>query len=343
MTVFDASSARDYINSLYLYVLDRTQVSDREMSYWIDYLLKSQDAADTLRRFGRSEENSKRQNAMRQKLGGYPSGHFYSPIVDLGEFERDRERIYKSRDLLGVDLNTAHQIEVFGELRDFIKSIPFSDASDGRHRYYYDNTSYGFGDACIFWGMLNRLKPRRIIEIGSGYTSALALDTIDILGLGTTCTFIEPYPKLLMDVAQPIDSRHTVLETFVQAVDPSIVEALGPDDVLFIDSSHVVKSGSDVHFEITELLPRLRSGVVVHFHDVFYPFEYPYRWIAQQRKSWNELYFLHAFLIWNKAFSIEFFNHYFIHNHLSAFETVDPPTLARLRVNPGGGLWLRKC
>jgi hypothetical protein len=119
----------------------------------------------------------------------------------------------------------------------------------------------------------------------------------------------------------------------------SYFDELQRDDVLFIDSTHVVKTGSDVVFELFEVLPRLRSGVIVHFHDVFYPFEYPREWAIRQNYSWNEIYALRAFLMGNRDWEIIFFNDYFARVEKMRVER-DAPEVLR---NPGGGLWLRRC
>jgi hypothetical protein len=107
--------------------------------------------------------------------------------------------------------------------------------------------------------------------------------------------------------------------------------------VLFIDSTHVSKAGSDVNHELFEILPRLKPGVLVHFHDVFWPFEYPEAWTFESRRSWNEIYLLRAFLSGNREYEIVFFNDYFRARHGDAAAAV--PKFAQ---NPGGGLWLRK-
>jgi hypothetical protein len=339
---FDITSSRSYIHDLFTFVLDRSTVNEQELNHWVEYLVKSQNPADVLRRFGRSEENTSRLEAKAEARSGYPAGHFYSPVVDVDQFRRHETRIYGPRALIGIDLNVPVQKMVFDRLKRHIELMPFSEASDGHHRYYYSNTSYGFGDAAIYWAMLSDLRPRRIIEVGSGFTSALALDAIDVLGLQTTCTFIDPHPQLLLEVSQPFASCHRILTQEVQTIDPGVVDDLGPNDILFIDSSHVVKTGSDVHFELTELLPRLHSGVIVHFHDMFYPFEYPKRWVDDLRKSWNELYFIQSFLMWNREFSVQFFNDFFVRNHASDLASLPGATRNRLQLNPGGGLWLRR-
>ncbi len=124
----------------------------------------------------------------------------------------------------------------------------------------------------------------------------------------------------------------------MQNVGLDVFAALGPGDILFVDSSHVLKTGSDVCYELFDILPVLQPGVMVHFHDIFYHFEYPAPWVVEERRSWNEIYALRAFLMYNSAFEVVFFNNYF----MKRFPEIagDPATpFAR---NEGGGLWLRK-
>ncbi len=105
----------------------------------------------------------------------------------------------------------------------------------------------------------------------------------------------------------------------------------------------IVKTGSDVHFELTELLPRLRSGVIVHFHDFFHPFEYPRSWIIDQNHSWNEIYFVQAFLMFNQSFEVMYFNDFFAKRCYDNVKRLFPKDISsRIRLNPGGGLWLRR-
>ena len=334
--------AEKYVRDLFRFVLDRDNASDDEVGHWTNELLLGRTASQVFDLFASSEENRLRREGSSAGKTRYPDGHFYSPVVDVREIELDRDRIFGNRIPTCVDLRAPRQIQQFSTLAPHFPTMPFSDGPDGAHRYYYDNTSYGFGDACIYWAMLAALKPRTIIEVGSGFTSALALDAIDHFALPTRCTFIDPNPGLLIQVATPIDPRHDVIKEPVQSIDLAVLDQLETNDLLFIDSSHVVKSGSDVHFELTEMLPRLRSGVIVHFHDVFYPFEYPYSWVVEKNHSWNELYFLHAFLMYNAAFEIVFFNDYFGKVHSDVVQDLVPAIAARMLLNPGGGLWLRR-
>jgi hypothetical protein len=125
----------------------------------------------------------------------------------------------------------------------------------------------------------------------------------------------------------------------VQRVPLDVFAQLRAGDVLFIDSSHVVKIGSDVAYLVHEVLPSLAAGVVVHFHDILWPFEYPRDWVLDQGKAWNEAYFVRAFLQFNAAFEILYFNSFIANRHPASLRELLP----RCVENPGGSLWLRRA
>lgn len=120
-------------------------------------------------------------------------------------------------------------------------------------------------------------------------------------------------------------------------MDLSLFDTLGENDMLFIDSTHVAKINSDVCVVFFEILPRLKSGVLVHFHDIFYPFSYPDSWLLN-RNAWNESYMLRAFLEFNNAFEIVFFNTCLHHLYRARFEE----SLPLSRKNHGGSIWIRR-
>ena len=165
------------------------------------------------------------------------------------------------------------------------------------------------------------------------------LDTIDRhLDGQVACTLIEPYPERLRSLLRPDDlGRVTILEQRAQDVGLEPFLALEQDDILFIDSSHAVKIGSDVNHLLGEVLPRLRVGVYVHVHDIFYPFEYPKSW-ALEGRAWNEAYALKAFLAFNDSFEIVIFNTFLETFHRDLFERDMPLCL----LNEGGSIWLRR-
>ena len=269
---------------------------------------------------------------------GHPVGHFYSPVVDpavLTHFRPDRTAPPES--LPGLDLSPATMLETLERLRPHLARLALAEHPAPGLRYHWSNPYFAIGDGTILSAMIAARRPTRIIEIGSGHSTACMLDAIDREGLETRLTCIEPFPDRLQAALWPQDhQRVEILAQPVQAVDPEIVRDMGPGDILFIDSTHVLKTGSDLCFELFELLPRLAPGVVVHFHDIFYPFEYPDPWIFQRRYSWNEIYALRAFLSFNRRFRVIYFNHYMMQAHAAEVTRA----FGFRPVNPGGGLWL---
>ncbi len=277
----------------------------------------------------------------RHALRFAPPGHFYSPLPSDEELRRDASRLFgpPSPTVPGIDLNEAGQLALLEQIKRYYPDLPFSAKKNPNLRYFYDNPAYSYSDAICLYGMIRHARPRRIVEVGSGHSSCVMLDTTDLhLDGRVDCTFIEPYPDKLLALIKPEDlSRVTIIRKRVQDVSPEPFLALARGDILFIDSSHVAKIGSDVNYLLGEMLPRLRPGVFVHVHDIFYPFEYPEAWIAEGR-AWNEAYALRAFLAFNETFEIVLFNTYLERFHREIFER-DMPLCLR---DEGGSIWLRK-
>lgn len=272
--------------------------------------------------------------------GFVPLGHFYSPIPDWPQIVRDQDRIFKVPDALpGIDFREPAQLALLDELARFHADLPFPDRPDGQHRYHYDNPAYGPCDAILLYALLRHLQPRRLVEVGSGHSSCVTLDTNELfLGSRLQMTCIEPYPELLHALMRPGDrDRVQVLAQPVQTVDLQVFSELQAGDILFIDSTHVCRVDSDVNRLLFEVLPSLPVGVYIHFHDVFYPFQYPRVWVLEGR-AWNELYLLRAFLQYNAAFEIVLMSTYLAHFHGQTLQA----RLPRTRGDCGGSRWLRK-
>lgn len=270
-----------------------------------------------------------------------PPGHFYSPYPDLAEFEaRLAAEADSDRPLIGINLREDEQLALLDELVPLVADAPFPEHQpdgDAEWRYWYDNFAYAYGDGVVLHGMLRRLKPGRVIEVGSGFSSALLLDTVDGWLPGTELTFVDPYPALLESLLRPGDEdRVTIHRTAVQDLDTDAFAALGPGDVLFVDSTHVVKAGSDVNHIMFEVFPRLAPGVWIHVHDIFFPFDYPPDWVRQQR-AWHEAYLLRAFLTFNPTFAVRWFQDFLWQRHGEALRR-----LPWITANPGGNLWLER-
>lgn len=268
----------------------------------------------------------------------YPPGHFYSPVPDMAEIEAQADRLFATpRDLPGVDLRAGEQLDLFRTLAALAREAPLPRSPGTEGRYGLDNPNYGVGDASMFQAMLRHLRPARYLEVGSGYTTALALDTNErYLGGAMSVTAIEPHPELLRDVLRAGDGVEVIDEP-VQAVPIERFRSLAEGDVLFVDCSHVLKTGSDVQHLYTNVLPILAPGVHVHVHDIFWPFEYLRHWVEAGR-AWNEAYVLHAFLLFNDAFEIVLWNHYLALEHREVVEAELPVMLE----TPGGAIWLSR-
>ncbi len=270
-----------------------------------------------------------------------PPGHFYSPIPSVGDVDRYRDASTEPPpdDLTAIDLRVDAQVRLFESWSAMLAEQPFSDERDPATRYWFENPSFSYGDALALYCMLRELEPSRVIEIGSGWSSCVVLDTAErFLRSWPDITFVEPYPEQLNALVREDDLRRSrLLPVPVQEVALAEFEQLTAGDVLFIDSTHVSRVGSDVNYEIFEILPRLQAGVYVHFHDIFYPFDYPVPWVEEGR-GWNEAYVLRAFLEFNPAFEIVLFND-LLSRRLGPRLAEACPTWAK---NPGGSFWLRK-
>ena len=219
-----------------------------------------------------------------------------------------------------------------------IADEPFAAEPAPDRRFYVSNPAFGIADASMLHGILRLQRPSRIVEIGSGYSSALVLDVVERHLPGTTVTFVEPYTDLLRSLMQPgDDDRCRIIEQRAQDLPLEVLEELGDGDVLLLDSTHVVRTGSDVCRLVLEVLPALAPGVVVHIHDIFWPFELPRAWVEEGRQ-WAECYLVRAFLTGNRDWEIVLFNDYLGRYHVPFFQRVLPQFLA----NPGGSLWIRR-
>lgn len=277
----------------------------------------------------------------RAVFGWVPAGHFYSPIPDLEEVRRHESRIFAPppRTLPGIDLREDRQTELVEAFAPYYAQMPFQDGPVDGLRYQFDNPAYSYADAIFLHCMIRHVRPKRIVEIGSGFSSCMTLDTNALHFDGRIrIQFIEPYPQLLQGLLLPSDDKSVeILPCKLQDVDPSVFSSLEAGDILFIDSTHVSKIDSDVNRILFEILPSLRPGVIIHFHDIFHPFEYPRSWIYEHR-AWNEAYALRAFLQYNNAFQVELMSTFLAEFHKDLLASKLPLCLK----NPGASIWLRK-
>jgi predicted O-methyltransferase YrrM len=270
----------------------------------------------------------------------YPPGHFYSTVPTVEDAEAHLGR-NAGLTLPGIELDPERQFGLLQRLasrhREHFR-FPEARVADGP-RYYRGNGFFGDGDGFLLFAMMREHEPRRVIEVGSGFSSALMLDVTESRRDQCSLTFIEPYPDRLRSLLRHGDERACrIIEQRAQDVPAAVFEELAESDILFIDSSHVSKVGSDVNHLFFEVLPRLARGVLIHVHDIFWPFEYPLKWY-QEGRAWNECYLLRALLIGNRELEVVLFPQYlYAVDRQRMFETspAHGPNL-------GGSIWLRRA
>jgi hypothetical protein len=223
----------------------------------------------------------------------FPAGEFYSPVPHATDLLRapDVDRVWPSAppDPPGIDMRGDAQLALLKELGE----LPVLDPADGPEpRYDPANDQFPPQDAALLSALVRHLAPARMVEVGCGWSTTVTARAIATDRLRTELTCIDPYPRdFLPDLPQVTALRREKVEHTPMAV----FDALGPGDVLFIDSSHVAKTGSDVVHLVLNVLPRLADGVVVHVHDIFLPADYPQGWV-RAGFGWNEQYLLQAYL-----------------------------------------------
>lgn len=280
---------------------------------------------------------------------GWPNGHYYSPIHNMGDLKQYKNVVERSKSKFADTIPGFSEktiLKEFNDIKHFFKDFDYPKDDDGDCRFYIDNVSLSKLDSMAIFSMIRKNKPKRIIEIGSGFSSGLMMEVnekyfdnkIDI-------TFIEPYPQLLYERMRNGDkSRYKVIPKGVQDVPLDVFKQLKKDDILFIDSAHVSKFNSDVNYELFDILPELNKGVIIHFHDIHDGFEYPLNWL-QIGWAWNEAYMLRAYLTDNAQYEVLLMDSYLVNRFselLARFYTKDD-ILQNGWIKHDGSLWIRKA
>lgn len=254
--------------------------------------------------------------------------HFYSALPEFGKVPE--ELWAQPSQLPGVDMNDAGQVELTRQLARFRTEYDeLAKRAPGEpHQFHFGPENVFIGSPCaeVLYAMVRQVVPRRIVEVGSGFTTYLMAEAVraNQLDHGIDCelTSIDPYPNPAVRAGFPGLAR--LIQQPVEKVPLDVFEALGDGDLLFIDSTHVLKIGSDVQYEFLEILPRLNVGVVVHVHDIFLPLEYPKDWVYERRRSWTEQYLLQAFLAFNSSFEVLWGGAYLAVHHPEELEAAFP-------------------
>ncbi len=274
---------------------------------------------------------------------GYPPGHFYSPLVDVYDplvIKAVSDRI-KTPLPNGITFDHQNMIRLMEKLSKHLHLFPFPRHKSPSWRFYFDNPYFACHDASVYFSMIMEYRPHRVIEVGCGFSSSLLLDTNDAFFNGAIhTTFIDPYLCSTDSRFEPCNTLNAILLPIqIQKAPFELFESLRENDILFVDSSHVCKTGSDVNYYLFEILPRLEPGVLIHIHDIMYPFEYPANMVLKEKRNWNEAYALKAFLQYNETFNLIYWVNYAWHHCSQYLKELMPLCLE----NEGGSIWLMKC
>jgi predicted O-methyltransferase YrrM len=249
--------------------------------------------------------------------------HYYEPFFSAREL---RQPLSAERDLPGIDWNLPAQLQFLRELRyeqelaDLSRPAP----ATGVPQFRFQNGSFESGDAEFLYQVIRARKPRRIFEIGSGHSTLIAHRAVEqnMRELpGYTCRHvcIEPYENPWLEKVNV-----TVVRKKVEDVERTLFQELEANDLLFIDSSHVIRPQADVVVEFLEILPLLRPGVIVHVHDIFSPRDYPADWLFQHMRLWGEQYLLEGFLTDSRSWKILGALNLLRHGHFDELRRVCP-------------------
>lgn len=291
-------------------------------------------ATNARNRLSRARANTGRAAGSAARRLGYEFRRrsFYLPFPEVESLPRSLWDGPKQ--MFGVDLRLDEATRLLGELKPFVDE--FSDSG-----IPIRNGTYEEGDAETLYGLLRHIKPRHVVEFGSGTSS-------HVIAAARAANEREKRP-FSFDNYDPYVGWHPLgpapgvrtQPIAAERVQPEVVEALADGDVLFVDTTHTVRTGGDVTHIVLELLPHVASGVWVHFHDIFLPFEYPQEWVIDERRAWAEQYLLQAFLAFNPAFQVELPVHALFKLRPEAARDAIP-SLATLPGTGPGAFWIRR-
>jgi len=273
--------------------------------------------------------------------------HFYSPVPDLGDLEKREVWDHKSA-LVGLDFHPEAQIQFLQRLgKQFGLECNWPpDPQVDPDQFYTENGTFSYGCAATTHCILRRFKPCHVIEIGSGNSTlvisrALSLNSKDSLE-PIEYTAVDPFPRSIVE--KGLSGLTRIIKEQVERLEIGFFDRLAENDVLFVDSSHTVRIGGDVNYIILDVLPRLAPGVIVHFHDIGLPYEYPkvYSTNPRFRVFWTEAYLLQAFLSFNSQFEILLAMNYLMTEHLEEFRGAFPLYDPLRHRASSGSFWIRR-
>lgn len=265
--------------------------------------------------------------------------HYYQPLINPRKHLTTSLR--EERSLPGIDLNVPMQLRLLAQFdyNNELQSFPLTKSAG--LEYYYDNGSFASGDSEYLYNMIRHFKPKRIVEIGSGHSTRMAINATrrnhqEDPSYACEHTCIEPYEMPWLE-----QTGVKVLREKVESVNRTLFQTLEKNDILFIDSSHIIRPQGDVLTEYLEIIPTLNSGVLIHIHDIFTPRDYLNEWVLEQHLLWNEQYLLEAFLSFNNSFEVLAALNYLKHHHFPEM-AAKCPVLAQQPYREPGSFWIRK-
>ncbi len=291
-----------------------------------------------VRRFG--IERLPRTRWLFRKVGIFPiRNHYYEPLFDTTVLTRPLE---EDRVLPGLDLNVSQQLDLLTKFSYGNELMAFPMDRQSESSFYYDNHVFGPADAEFLYSMIRYARPKRIIEIGSGQSTlmarhAIAANRAEEAAYSCRHVCIEPYEAGWLN---ELDVE--LIRTPVEQIDLEVFRELEEGDILFIDSSHMIRPQGDVLFEYLQILPVLQSGVFVHIHDIRTPKDYQQRWLSREVRFWNEQYLVEAFLSFNHEYKIVGALNFLKHHYLQELSKSCPVFGKRTDLWEPGSLWIQR-
>ncbi len=257
------------------------------------------------------------------KIGVFPiRDHYYEPLFNPDHLHH---KLSEDRSLPGLDLNELGQLNFVRSLAcaDELRDLNLSERRSDTNDFSFQNSSFGSGDAEFLYQLIRHILPKRMIEIGSGNSTKIACLALEknqeLFDADCEHICIEPYEMPWLEDLGP-----EIMRQRVEDCPLSLFETLESGDLLFIDSSHMIRPQGDVLFEYLTILPVLKSGVFVHIHDIFTPKDYPKTWIVEENRFWNEQYLLEALLTGTSKFKVVAALNFLTHHHFQELKSVCP-------------------
>jgi predicted O-methyltransferase YrrM len=255
-------------------------------------------------------------------IGVFPiRDHYYEPLYNFDRLKRD---LYKNRNLSGIKFDLNNQLKNIRKLNfaDELINLNLKEKSPN-YGFNFNNKFFESGDAEIYYQVIRYFKPSRIIEIGSGYSTLMALEAIkknkEEKKSKSIITCIEPYENTWLD---QLDIK--IIRKKIEDIRPEKYLNLNKNDILFVDSSHMIRPQGDVLKIFLEILPRLKKGVIVHIHDIFTPKDYPKQWLINENKFWNEQYLVEALISNTSKYEIFLSLNYLKNNFYNKLKRICP-------------------